>query len=282
MITRPTLVNVVVSGIISAIAVVSSAADGQVTKYLRFRNGKTTAYGMLEGDQVRQLSGNLLGRWEKTDKTYPLSEVKILTPIGRPSKVLALAGNYKDHLGDRPIPKDPEPFFKPSSCLLDHEGEIVQPKSHEPVHYEAELVVVIGKRARKVSEAEALQYVLGVTCGNDISARYWQSNDRQWWRAKGMDTFGPCGPFIVSGLDLNNLAMELRVNGEVRQKTNTKNMIHNVAQTISFISQHMTLLPGDLIYTGTPGQTQPLKPGDEVEVEIEGVGVLKNHVVAEK
>jgi 2-keto-4-pentenoate hydratase/2-oxohepta-3-ene-1,7-dioic acid hydratase in catechol pathway len=133
-----------------------------------------------------------------------------------------------------------------------------------------------------VSQADALDYVLGVTCGNDVSARKWQQNDVQWWRAKGADTFGPCGPFIVSGLDYDNLDMELRVNGKTMHKTNTSKMIHGVAPTVSFLSRYVTLQPGDLIFTGTAGKTQPLAVGDVVEVEIEGVGVLRNRVVAEK
>lgn len=254
----------------------------KVTRYLRFRAGKTVAYGILDGDVVHQLKGNLFGKWERTEKTYPLKEVRILVPSPRPTKVIALAGNYKDHLGDTEPPKTPEPFFKLPSCLLRHGGRIIQPKDHAPVHYEAELVVVIGKRARNVAPEQALDFVLGITCGNDISARDWQKNDVQWWRAKGSDTFGPVGPYIVSGLDYNNLAMELRVNGEVRQKTNTKNQIHDLATTISFISKRITLRPGDLIFTGTPGKTQGMEIGDSVEVEIEGVGILKNKLVAEK
>ena len=138
----------------------------------------------------------------------------------------------------------------------------------------------MGKRAKNVPESTAMDYVFGITCGNDISARDWQKNDIQWWRAKGSDTFGPCGPFIASGLDYGNLQMTLRLNDEVRQQTTTKNMIHNLAQAVSYISRQVTLEPGDLIYTGTPGQTQPMQIGDIVEVEIEGVGVLKNRIVA--
>ena len=143
-------------------------------------------------------------------------------------------------------------------------------------------MIVIGKRAKNVPENKALDYVLGITCGNDVSARTWQKNDVQWWRAKGSDTFGPAGPFIVSGLDYDNLDLELRLNGEVRQKSNTRYMVHNIAQTVSFLSHHITLRPGDLIFTGTPGKTKPIKPGDVVEVEIQGVGVLRNKVVAGK
>lgn len=252
----------------------------EVTKYVRFQKGDTVAYGVVEGSQVQQLSGDLFGEWHKTDNWHRLSDLKILIPT-TPSKVMALAGNYRDHLGDSPVPKVPEPFYKPTSSLQRHDGLVVQPSDHAPVHFEAEMVIVIGKTAKSVSEQNALDYVFGITCGDDISARGWQQNDVQWWRAKGSDTFGPCGPFIVSGLDYNNLAMELRVNGEVKQKTNTRNQIHNVAQTVSFISRYVTLNPGDLVFTGTPGMTSGLNIGDVVEVEIEGVGVLRNRITAD-
>ena len=265
----------------AAIVVRSTFAAGEkpVVKYVRFQKGATVAYGIVEADRVRQLNGDLFGTWQKSDITHRLADVAILVPT-TPSKVLAMAGNYKDHLGDKPLPDHPELFFKLPSCLLPAGGDIVQPREHEPVHYEPELVVVVGKRARDVGEDQALDYVLGVTCGNDISARQWQRNDVQWWRAKGSDTFGPCGPYIVAGIDYNNLTLQIRVNGQVRQTSNTRNMVFNVAQIVSFVSRYVTLEPGDLIYTGTPGHTEPLKPGDEVEVELEGVGVLRNHVIA--
>jgi 2-keto-4-pentenoate hydratase/2-oxohepta-3-ene-1,7-dioic acid hydratase in catechol pathway len=144
------------------------------------------------------------------------------------------------------------------------------------------VVIVIGKRARKVSEEKAGDYILGITCGNDISARVWQREDRQWWRAKASDTFAPCGPYIASGLDYGNVDMTLRVNDEVKQKTNTKDLIFGIPKIVSFVSQHVTLEAGDLIYTGTTGTTEGMKPGDIVTVEIEGVGTLRNRVVAEK
>ncbi len=248
--------------------------------FVRYEVDGKIAFGLVEGDSVRRLYGSPFAEWSATDDVRKLSDVTILVPT-EPSKVIALAGNYKDHLGDRPAPETPEPFFKVPSCLQHHEGPVVLPGDTKDVHYEAELVIVIGTQATDVSEAEALDYVLGITCGNDISARIWQRGDVQWWRAKASDTFGPCGPYIAAGIDYNNLRMQLRVNGEVRQDTNTANQIHNVAQTVSFISHHVTLEPGDLIFTGTPGKTKPLAPGDVVEVEIEGVGVLRNHVVAD-
>lgn len=252
--------------------------EAKAVKYVRFQAGQTTAYGVVEGDMVRELSGPF-GQWKPTDVQHALKDVKVLTPVERPTKVIALAGNYRDHLGDKPPAEFPQPFYKLPSCLIASGEYIDLPETTEDVHYEAEVVIVMGKKAKDVSEKEALNYVLGITCGNDVSARIWQKADVQWWRAKGSDTFGPVGPYIAAGIDYGNLDMALRVNGEVRQKTNTKNMIHNIAQTVSFISQHVTLEPGDLIYTGTPGRTQPIVEGDVVEVQIEGVGVLKNKVV---
>jgi 2-keto-4-pentenoate hydratase/2-oxohepta-3-ene-1,7-dioic acid hydratase in catechol pathway len=262
--------------------VAAMAADnGQVVRFARVKVAGKTSYALVEGKQIRLIEGTPFGRWHRTEKLYPLEGVQILVPT-RPSKVLALAGNYLSHLGDKPAPPHPEPFIKLPSCLQRHGGPIIQPKDTEPVHYEAELVIVIGKRAKKVSKRDALKYVLGVTCGNDVSARAWQQNDVQWWRAKATDTFGPCGPFIACGLDYNNLELVLRVNGKVKQRANTRDMIHDVPTVVSFISRYVTLEPGDLIFTGTPGTTEALRPGDVVEVEIEGVGVLRNHVVAEQ
>jgi 2-keto-4-pentenoate hydratase/2-oxohepta-3-ene-1,7-dioic acid hydratase in catechol pathway len=259
------------------------------TRYLRFQNGDQIAYGVLEGQRVRQLDGDLFGRWSKTDTTHALSDVKLLPPT-EPSHVLALAGNYRSHLAGAPVPaakfQIPQPFFKSPSSLIGHEEAIVLPKDSRDVHFEAEVVIVIGKTCRKVPRNEALDYVFGVTAGNDVSERYWQNDkeegDVQWWRAKGADTFGPVGPYIVTGIDYGNLELELRLNGEVKQKDNTKNFIHDIPSTVSFISQYITLHPGDLIFTGTPGTTIAMKPSDVVEVELEGVGVLRNSVVAEK
>jgi 2-keto-4-pentenoate hydratase/2-oxohepta-3-ene-1,7-dioic acid hydratase in catechol pathway len=247
------------------------------------------AYGILEGDRVHQLAGDLFGSWTRTDTSHALKDVKVLVPTV-PTQVLALAGNYKSHLGQEAIPPKfqiPQPFFKSPSCLVADGGAIVLPKDAPgPIHYEAELVIVIGKRASKVTKEKALEYVFGVTCGNDVSERYWQNDvenkDVQWWRAKGADTFGPCGPYIVSGLNYDDLMLTLRLNGEVRQKESTKLMIHDVATTVSYISKYITLQPGDLIYTGTHGKTESIKAGDVVEVELEGVGVLRNPVAAEK
>ena len=257
-------------------------------RYLRFQKGDKVAYGRLEGDNVRQLDGDLFGKWKETDKTYALKDVKVLPPT-KPTQVLALAGNYRSHLGDEiasPKCQIPQPFHKGPSCLLGQDDAIVIPKDAKSVHYEAELVIVIGKECSDVSKEEALDYVFGVTAGNDVSERIWQNDeevkDVQWWRAKGADTFGPAGPYIVTGVDYDNLMLRLRLNGKVMQEERTDHLIHDVPSVVSFISQYVTLHPSDLVFTGTPGETSDITPGDVVEVELEGAGVLRNPVVAEK
>jgi len=257
------------------------AAEKQGTRYARFEVGGKVSYGIVEQDQVRRIEGDLFGTWKATDQTFPLSQVKLLVP-SEPTKVLACAGNYKSHMGDAAPHPHPELFFKVPSCLIACGEEIVIPKGTDVVHYEGELVIVVGKRAKNVPEDRALDHVLGVTCGNDISARDWQKNDVQWWRAKGSDTFGPCGPWIVSGINYDDLLLQLRLNGEVRQKQSTRDLEQGVAAVVSWASRHVTLEPGDLIFTGTPGKTGAIRPGDVVEVELEGVGVLKNTVTAAK
>jgi 2-keto-4-pentenoate hydratase/2-oxohepta-3-ene-1,7-dioic acid hydratase in catechol pathway len=257
-------------------------------KYVRFEKGDKVAYGLLEGSRVRELSGDLFGAPSKTATTHALSEIKLLAPT-KPSQVLALAGNYRSHLKDDAVPPKfqiPQPFFKSPSCIVGQGEAIVIPKDAKAVHYEAELVIVIGKKCSKVSKERAMEYVFGVTAGNDVSERIWQNDasvkDVQWWRAKGADTFGPVGPYIVTGVDYGKLKLRLRLNGEVKQEELTDHLIHDIPTTVSFISKYVTLQPGDLIFTGTPGTTSAIKPGDIVEVELEGAGVLRNPVVAEK
>jgi len=255
----------------------------KVTRYVRFQTGDTISYGVVEGDQVRQLEGDLFNSPKKTDKLYPLKQVKLLVPT-TPTQIIAMAGNYKSHLSGE-IPEKfriPQPFFKSPSCLVEDGGYIVIPKDAQTVHYEAELVIVIGRKASKVPKDQALNYVFGATCGNDVSERVWQKSDVQWWRAKGSDTFGPCGPYIATGLNYDDLQLTLRLNGQEKQKERTSQQIHDVATLVSTISQHVTLYPGDLIFTGTPGTTSDIKPGDVVEVELEGVGTLSNRVTGEE
>jgi 2-keto-4-pentenoate hydratase/2-oxohepta-3-ene-1,7-dioic acid hydratase in catechol pathway len=209
-----------------------------------------------------------------------LSDVKLLHPL-EPSKILAVGLNYKSHLGTRSAPSSPEIFYKPVSALQNPGDPIVIPPDAANVHYEGELVVVIGKRAKDVSPEQAREAIFGVTCGNDVSERDWQGGpqkDLQWWRAKGSDTFAPLGPAVVAGLDYSNLLLETRLNGEVVQKQYTSDLMFDCPAIVSWVSKWVTLLPGDIIYTGTPGSTKKMSAGDVVEVEIEGIGLLRNPV----
>jgi 2-keto-4-pentenoate hydratase/2-oxohepta-3-ene-1,7-dioic acid hydratase in catechol pathway len=252
-----------------------------MTKYVRYRSGSTTSYGILDGDTVREISGGLFGDRTPTGATHQLSGVKLLAPC-QPGKILAVGLNYRSHLGGRPQPPHPEMFYKPVTALQEPDGPIVLPRESSDVHYEGELVVVIGKTARNLTPEQARDAIFGVTCGNDVSERNWQhgpGKDLQWWRAKGCDTFAPLGPAIVTDLDYSNLQLQTRLNGEVVQKQTTADLIFDCPAIVSRISNWVTLLPGDIVYTGTPGSTRKLSPGDVVEVEIENIGVLRNPVV---
>jgi len=264
-------------------AAAAFAAQGKntVTKYIRYRHGSTNAHGILDGDTVRELRGDLFGDHRETGVKHRLSDVKLLHPC-EPSKILAVGLNYKSHLGDRKPPEHPEIFYKPITALQHPGDAIVIPPAAHNVHYEGELVLVIGKRVRRASVEESRAAVFGITCGNDVSERDWQGGsqkDLQWWRAKGADTFAPLGPVIVSGLDYGNLLLQTRLNGNVVQKQFTSDLIFDGPTIVSWISQYVTLVSGDVIYTGTPGHTSRMNEGDLVEVDIEGIGVLSNRVV---
>ncbi|MCU0603846.1 MAG: fumarylacetoacetate hydrolase family protein [Desulfobacterales bacterium] len=248
-----------------------------VSKYVRFEHAGTVSHGILEGDRVLRISGGLFGDGAATGREIDIGDVRLLTPC-EPSKILAVGLNYKSHLGSRPAPARPELFWKPTSCLLEPGGRIVFPEGATNVHYEGELVLVIGRRTKDVTPEEAAGCIFGYTCGIDVSEREWQKNDLQWWRAKGSDTFGPLGPAIAVGLDCRASRLQTRVNGEVKQSQSLSDLIFDPATVVSHASRCVTLLPGDVIYTGTPGTTSALKPGDVVEVEIDGIGILKNSV----
>jgi 2-keto-4-pentenoate hydratase/2-oxohepta-3-ene-1,7-dioic acid hydratase in catechol pathway len=250
-------------------------------KYVRFRQGAKTAYGILDGETVRELRGTPFDGSGETGVTHALAAVKLLAPC-QPPKILAVGRNYRSHLGDRPAPERPEIFYKPVSSLQDPEEPIVIPPDATNVHYEGELVLVIGKPTRDATPDQAREAIFGVTCGNDVSEREWQSGakkDLQWWRAKGADTFAPCGPVIVTGLDPDALPLTTKVNGAVMQEQTTADLLFDCATVVSFASRFITLEPGDLFYTGTPGNTRALAAGDVVEVTIGGVGTLANPVV---
>lgn len=261
-------------------AVAPTSAQQGVIRYVRYEHSGRAAYGILEGDTIRELEGDLFASPRPTGRTLRLSEVRLLPPV-QPSKVIAVGLNYRSHLGGRPVGDYPGLFAKLPSSLIASGDTIVIPPDATDVHYEGELVVVIGKKAKNISAAEAPHYIFGVTAGNDVSERVWQRSDLQWLRAKASDTFGPIGPAIATGLNYNDLLVQTRVNGEVRQSERTRDLIFDVPSIVSYVSRYITLLPGDVIYTGTPGTTAALRPGDVVEVEVEGVGVLRNVVAAQ-
>ena len=210
---------------------------------------------------------------------YELAANPVLAPAV-PSKIFALAHNYRDHLQGRPEPKEPQIFLKVPSSVISPGEPIVLPRGQGRVDEEGELVVVMGTRCRSVRREDALRCVLGYTCGNDVSARVWQKNDLNWWRAKSSDTFSPLGPYIVTDLDPSEAVIAVRINDQEVQRCRTADLIFDVPALIEWISASVTLEPGDLIYTGTSGEPAELHDGDVVEIAIGGIGVLRNPVTA--
>ena len=250
---------------------------------IRYQSKTGPAYGLVEGHRVYTLDGDVFGQFHKGQEIGSLDEVKLLAPV-IPSKVIALGRNYAEHAKEHgaEVPKEPLLFLKAPSAVVGPDEPIVLTPLSQRIDYEAELGLVIGRRARNVPEEKAWEYVLGITCGNDVSARDLQRSDGQWARAKSFDTFCPLGPWIVTHLkpeEIGDLGVTCRVNGAMKQMGSTRDMIFGPARLIAYISQAMTLLPGDILMTGTPAGVGPLKAGDVVEVEIEGVGVLRNPVI---
>lgn len=240
----------------------------------RFKNGGEIFYGKIEDDRV------IVDRGLYSD-TFLLSELEPLPPV-QPSKIICVGLNYSDHAEElnMPLPEKPLLFLKPPSAVIGHFGNIVYPEETKHMDYEAELAVIIGKRCKNIQAKDADSAIMGYTCFNDVTARDLQKEDVQWTRAKGFDTFAPVGPYIADAvLDVSDLRIRTRVNGELRQDSSTSNLIFGVPSLIEFISSIMTLEPGDIIATGTPPGVDELVIGDEVEVEIEKVGVLKNSVI---
>ncbi|MNW94887.1 Ureidoglycolate lyase [compost metagenome] len=247
-------------------------------RFVRFEYQGREQYGQIQGDRVLALEGDLFGRWRTTDESLPLAGVRLLAPC-KPSKMLCVGLNYRSHLQGRPEPQKPELFWKPSSAVIGPEEAIVLPSDATNTHPEGELVVVIGARASHVSVAEASRCILGYTLGNDVSERSWQEGDRQWWRAKGCDTFAPMGPWIETEFDLANAALSTRINGDLVQEGTLNELIFGVPEVISFASRYVTLEPGDVIFTGTPGHTRAMEPGDRIEITVSGLGTLSNSVM---
>ena len=243
-------------------------------------NGRTSTALITGRGSVELVKGGPFGKLEPTGQRTTLSKVRLLPPT-QPTKIVAIGVNYKSHAGQRTPPAQPEAFLKAPSSLIAHGEAIVLPSGAKKVDAEAEVVAVIGRRASRIGEDEVDAHVFGYTAGNDVSARDWQQSDLQWWRAKSSDTFTAVGPWITTGLDPERIGLIGRVNGKQVQRSSTRQLVHSIRKCIATISQHMTLEPGDLVFTGTPGTTRQLADGDVVEVEVEGVGVLRNPVAAE-
>lgn len=252
-------------------------------RYARCHHQGRETWGLVEGDFIRVIEGSPFQYWRLTEEKIPLAGASLLPPC-TPSKIVCVALNYRDHARElgMALPEEPLLFFKPPSAVIGPGQKIVYPRSSHQVDYEGELAVIIKEKARYVAEAEAESRILGYTCGNDVTARDFQRKDGQWTRAKSFDTFCPLGPFLAVGLNPSSLDIKVTVNGKIRQNSSTREMIFSVAQLVSYISTIMTLYPGDVIMTGTPFGVGPLQVGDLVSVEIEGIGVLTNEVVAEE
>jgi 2-keto-4-pentenoate hydratase/2-oxohepta-3-ene-1,7-dioic acid hydratase in catechol pathway len=251
----------------------------RVVRYELVEGKSKPKYGWLLDDKVGEISGNIFGRYKRNEVQTPLADVRLLAP-SEPSKIVCVGRNYVEHakeLGNE-VPKVPLTFLKPPSSIIPNGGTVILPPQSSQVEHEAELVVVIGKRGRNITTEQAKKYIFGYTIGNDVTARDLQKTDGQWTRAKGFDTFCSFGPWIDTEFDPADAVITCRVNGQMRQMASTRDMVFNVGTLIAYISSVMTLEPGDLIFTGTPAGVGELKNGDEVVVEIEGLGVLKNPV----
>jgi 2-keto-4-pentenoate hydratase/2-oxohepta-3-ene-1,7-dioic acid hydratase in catechol pathway len=250
-------------------------------KFVRYRQGEQVHHGVLEGNEIRHIEGSLFGTHNVTEQRSLLSEVQLLAPL-IPGKLIAIGLNYRKHAEEvnKPLPNEPMMFLVSPTAVVGP-GEAIRLKYPEHrTEHEGELAIVIGRRATQVPAAEALNYVFGYTCCNDISDRVLQKKDGQFTRAKSFATYKPLGPAIVTDIDPDHSPIRVLVNGEIRQDSNTSDMIFNTAEIISFVSQVMTLEAGDVIITGTPSGVAPLNEGDTVEVQIEGIGNLVNSVLA--
>lgn len=258
-------------------------------RWARYQTDAGVSFGIVSGDQIEEVDGSPFGDYSKTGNRHPLADARLLIPF-EPKTFYAAGVNYEDHvreaaalLGREPdIPQKPDIGYRANNALIAHNEPIIKPAdSTDRLQYEGELVAVIGKRAKNLSEADALSCVLGYTIGNDVSERTWQASDRTLWRAKNSDTFKPMGPWIETDVDLNALRTVVRLNGEIVSDFPTNNMVFGVATYISAMTRYLTLHPGDMIWMGTDGATQNMKPGDLCEVEISGIGTLSNPIVAE-
>ena len=257
-------------------------------KWCRFHADDRIGYGIVEDDRVIEVEGDPFGRHARTARSHALSSVRLAVPVVPPT-FYCVGLNYREHIvaaakrrGVDPVfPEKPDIGYRANNALVAHDAAIVKPAdASEQFQYEGELVAVIGRQARHVSEAEALDCVFGWTIGNDVSERTWQRSDRTLWRAKNADTFKPMGPWIETDADLDAMKTVVRINGAETDRFATNDMIFGVAAYIAEMTKYLTLYPGDVIWMGTDGSPQNMKPGDSVEIEITGIGVLRNPVVA--
>jgi 2-keto-4-pentenoate hydratase/2-oxohepta-3-ene-1,7-dioic acid hydratase (catechol pathway) len=248
-------------------------------KYVRFSNSEgEVGYGFVEGDKVCRLNATFLDANSKSTNTwFPLTDLTLLAPV-EPNKVVCVGLNYALHIQEmkHDLPEDPVIFLKPQTCVIGSGETIVYPRSSQRVDYEAELAVIIGTKLKDASEEEAAKGIFGYTCANDVTARDLQKKDGQWTRGKSFDTFCPIGPWIETDIDPSQLDIQLLLNGEVKQSSNTRYFISSIPKLVSFISQVMTLYPGDIVLTGTPEGVGPMQSGDEVVVRIQSIGELRN------
>jgi 2-keto-4-pentenoate hydratase/2-oxohepta-3-ene-1,7-dioic acid hydratase in catechol pathway len=259
-------------------------------RWCRFHIDNGVSFGIIEGDEVIAVDGTPFGEYKRTSHIFPLAKVKLDIPTV-PSNFFCVGVNYADHVRRMAAKRGKEPEFPPkpdigyrsNNALIAHDENIVKPRDAGPdLQYEGELVAVFGKKARNVSKEEALDYVFGWTIGNDISERTWQRTDRTFWRAKNSDTFKPMGPWIETDVDLDAMQTTVRLNGKVTESFKTNNMIFDAPTYISTVSRYCTIHPGDVMWMGTDGVPPNIDVGDVVEVEISGIGVLRNKVVAEQ
>ena len=249
-------------------------------KIYRFEHGGMVRWGILDDDTLRPLAGSIFEDPAPEGDPIPIGEVRLLPPV-QPSKIVAVGRNYKDHAAEmgNPVPVEPLLFLKPSTAVIGPRDAILYPAASSRVDYEGELAVIMKKTARQLDDGEDVAaYILGYTCLNDVTARDLQEKDKQFTRAKSFDTFAPLGPCIATGLDPAALEIKTFLNGRLRQSSNTRHLIFPVAFLVRFISRMMTLLPGDVITTGTPAGVGPMRPGDRVDIQIEGIGTLSNEV----
>ncbi len=250
-------------------------------KIYRYLYERKEYYGILKEENLYPIEGSIFRNFKVKKSYIPISEVKLLPPV-KPSKIICVGLNYKTHAleSKKRVPKEPLLFLKPPTSIIGPNEIIIYPKMSKRIDYEGEVAVIIKKKAYQIKdEKEAFSYILGYTCFNDVTARDIQQMEGHNTRAKSFDTFGPIGPCIVTDLDPFNLKIKTFLNGKLRQSGNTKNLVFSIPYLVKFISHVMTLLPGDVISTGTPSGVGPMSPGDRIDIQIEGIGVLSNTVM---